>query len=246
MTKYLNASFLFKKELALWYSFMKKSTNTNLLVFIKFDDIKIVNFDRMKEWFKSQNYEKDNLKKSCQRLKISWRELNRIVYRIDEMTINIQFRYWQSIVVNWMLKMRNKALIENYILENYINIEKIIEILKYLVMMSDFHAQRFISFSYSIENVSSISIISRVCESFSLSHFHWKDWKTITDTFSSLVNTNWKTFTNFLLFLWLKMLINFSVYTRARTKVVTSSRFCEIHTWNNFIALKASVNQRHC
>ena len=138
-----------------------------------------------------------------------------------------------------MLKMKDKALIENCILENYMSIKKIIEILKYFVMMSDFHVQRFIFFSYSIENVSSISIISHVCESLSLLHFHWKDWKTtsdtfsslvdtdwkiitdifsslvdtdwktITDIFSSLVNTDWKTFTNFLLFSWFKMLINF-------------------------------------
>ena len=128
--------------------------------------------------------------------------------------------------------MRNKTLTKNCILENYMNIKKIIEILKYLVMMNDFHAQRFIFFSYSIENVSSISIISHVCESLSLLHFHWKDWKTtsdtfsslvdtdwkiITDIFSSLINTNWKTFTNFLLFSWFKMLINFQcIHERKR------------------------------
>ena len=128
--------------------------------------------------------------------------------------------------------MRNKTLTKNCILENYMNIKKIIEILKYLVMMNDFHAQRFIFFSYSIENVSSISIISHVCESLLLSHFYWKNWKIIsntfsslvdtnwkiiTDIFSSLINTNWKTFTNFLLFSWFKMLINFQcIHERKR------------------------------
>ena len=90
--KYLNVVYFFKEKVKLWYSFMKKSTDTDLLVLIKFDEIKIANFDKMKEWLKSQNYEKNNLKKSCQRLRIFWRELNQIVYRIDDMTINTQFR----------------------------------------------------------------------------------------------------------------------------------------------------------
>ena len=79
--------------------------------------------------------------------------MNRTMYKINKMTTNCQFRYWQSIVVNWMLKMRNKIFTNNYILKNYMKIDKIIETLKYFVIINDFHFQRFIFFSYLIEYV---------------------------------------------------------------------------------------------
>lgn len=144
--KYLNAFFLFKQNAKLWFAFMQKVVDVDLFEFTEFDEIKAKNFDRMKKWLKFQNYERNNLKKSCKRLEISWRDLHNTMYKIDNMIINIQFRYWQSIAVNWMFESRKNFLIKECILDDYMNIDKIIEILKYLTIMNDFHFQLFVSF----------------------------------------------------------------------------------------------------
>ena len=68
---------------------------------------------------KSQDYELASLQQSWKRLEVSRRGLDHTMYRINDMTINTQFRYWQPIAVNWMLEMRDKSLIEGCILGDY-------------------------------------------------------------------------------------------------------------------------------
>ena len=142
-----------------------------------------------------------------------------------------------------MLKMRDKVFTRNCILENYMSIEKIIKTLKYFVVMSDFQALHI----FFIFNRKCFINIWResVCENLSQS-LYWKNWKTISNTFSSLIDTMLKDFHKFLVVVMIQNANKISMYTRAWKQVDTFSKFCEIHIWNRIFAWKASVNQKHC
>ena len=93
----------------------------------------------------------------------------------------IQYRYWQPIAVNWMPEMRDKSLTEGCILSDYV------------------HSQRFISFSYSVENIlptiHQYSLHSICLWNPSTVNFPLKwDWKATQDVSWLLVYTELKGF----------------------------------------------------
>ena len=134
----MNFDSLFKKNAKMWFALIQKSKNNNLLIYVKFDKRAIVNFNRIKSWLKSIVYERDNLIKFYLRINISWRDVININYRVEKITINIVFRIWQIIVINFMLKNLSNSFVKICILKNYMNIEKIVKILRFQTIINIF------------------------------------------------------------------------------------------------------------
>ena len=130
---------MIKNKIKQWFAIIRFIVIENYIVYKKFDFQIVEIFDELKSYLNNIDYQKNDCFKTCQRLNISYNEIDDTIFRIENMIINRKLYYWQFIAIKWILNMIKHFHFQKCIFANYMNVEKIFEILNYLLTINNFH-----------------------------------------------------------------------------------------------------------
>ena len=102
---------------------IERNINIDFIIYLQFNKQTKVKHDYLKRVFDYQLYQKQNTRKTCEKIEISWKN-EKTIYKILDMTLKIQLKYWQFTNVKFLRDMRHNKLVKNCILTNYIKLNK--------------------------------------------------------------------------------------------------------------------------
>ena len=150
-----NTKKMIKLNSQIWINIVSQfSIEKDVIVYATFDEKIEKNFDAIERYLNNFKYQSQNHIKSCATIEIKWQR-ETIKYRIFDMSYNQELYFWQLVIINWFRKMIASQILRDCILEDYMNLDKTIEIIAYLLTIRSKRFSLYIfffSFFSSLDN----------------------------------------------------------------------------------------------
>ena len=128
-----NTKKMIKLNFQIWINIVSQfSIEKDVIVYATFDEKIEKNFDAIERYLDNFKYQSQNHIESCVTIEIKWQKKT-IKYRIFDMSYNQELYFWQFVIINWLREMIANQILRDCILENYMNFDKTIEIIAYLL-----------------------------------------------------------------------------------------------------------------
>ena len=128
-----NTKEMIKLNSQIWISIVSQSSiEKDVIVYATFDEKIEKNFDAIERYLDNLKYQSQNHIESCATIEIEWQRKT-IKYRILDMSYSQELYFWQLVIINWLREMIASQILRDCILEDYMNFDKTIEIIAYLL-----------------------------------------------------------------------------------------------------------------
>ena len=132
-----NSAFMITLNANIWKKTIERNINIDFIIYSQFDEQAKIKHDYLKRVFDYQLYQKQNTRKTCEKIEISWKS-EKTIYKIPDMILRIQLKYWQFTNVKFLRNIRHSKLVKNCILTNYMKLDKTWTLLTFLLTVSHF------------------------------------------------------------------------------------------------------------
>ena len=147
-----NTKKMIKLNFQIWVNIVSQfSIEKDVIVYATFDEKIEKNFDAIERYLNNFKYQSQNHIESCATIEIKWQKKT-IKYRIFDMSYNQELYFWQLVIINWLREMIASQILRDCILEDYMNLDKTIEIIAYLLTIRSKRFSLYIFLFFSLDN----------------------------------------------------------------------------------------------
>ena len=147
-----NTKKMIKLNFQIWINIVSQfSIEKNVIVYATFDEKIEKNFDAIERYLNNFKYQSQNHIESCATIEIEWQRKT-IKYRILDMSYSQELYFWQLVIINWLREMIASQILRDCILEDYMNFDKTIEIIAYLLTIRSKRFSLYIFLFFSLDN----------------------------------------------------------------------------------------------